>query len=313
MVVRPATALLQCLRRLRRGFAVVWLMLVCIAPVLAHEIAVLSSRLQGPDRDVADALVASGTRHHLFFAGSAEGGVAPGAFKESSLVIALGVAAAEAALQKSERPVLVGLVTVNEFDRLRAAAPRARLSALFIDQPPERHLALLRAALPDADCAGLLLGPESHGARARFEKLQSRLSPQIRIEFAASARDVLPALERLLGRCPAVLTLPDSLIANPTVARALLLTSYRMQRPLFAYSRGWVEAGALAAVFSTPATATRDLLDWLDALQDPFSLPPPRMPRHFDLAVNARVARALNLPVPDEDTLRAALSAGRNP
>lgn len=312
MVVRRGAASLQRLCRLWRRLVVAWLMLLGVTPVLAHDIAVLSSRQQGPDREVADALVASGTRHRLFFAGSADAGAAAGALKDSTMVIALGAAAAEVAVQ-GERPVLVALVTINEFERLRAAAPRARLSALFIDQPPERHLALLHAALPDAECAGLLLGPESHGAQARFGKLQSRQSPEIRFEFAAAARDVLPALERLLGRCPAVLTLPDSLIANPTVARALLLTSYRMQRPLFAYSRAWVEAGALAAVFSTPATATRDLLEWLDALQDPFSLPPSRMPRHFDLAVNARVARALNLPVPDEDTLRAALSAGRKP
>ena len=94
----------------------------------------------------------------------------------------------------------------------------------------------------------------------------------------------------------------------------MLLTSYRVQRPLFAYSRAWVEAGALAAVFSTPATAIRDLLDWLDGLdglEDVRRLPPPSRARHFDLAVNTRVARALNLSVPDEDALRAAVAAGR--
>lgn len=299
-------------RRPWRLLAVLLLILACVAPALAHDIAVVTSRQQGPDREVADALIAAGGRHHLFFAGSAEAGVAPAALKDSTLIIALGTPAAEAAL-RSDRPVLAALVTANDFERLRAAIPRARISALFLDQPPERHLALIRAALPDTRCAGLLLGPESHAAQARFEKLQSRLEPETRIEFAATARDVLPALERLLSRCTAVLTLPDSVIANPTVARALLLTSYRTQRPLFAYSRAWVEAGALAAVFSTPATATRDLLDWLDALDETLTLPPPRMSRHFELAVNARVARALNLPVPDEDTLRAALSAGRKP
>lgn len=295
-----------------RLLGIAFVALACIAPALAHDIAVITSRAQGPDREVADALVAAGGRHHLFLAGSAENGVAPDALKDSTLVIALGAPAAEAAM-RTERPVLVALVTANEFERLRAAAPRTNLSALLIDQPPERHLALIRAALPDAGCAGLLLGPESHGAQARFEKLGPRITPEVSIEFAATARDVLPALERLLGRCAAVLTLHDSVVSNPTVARALLLTSYRTQRPLFAYSRAWVEAGALAAVFSTPATATRDLLDWLDALDETFRLPLPRMSRHFDIAVNARVARALNLPVPDEDTLRAAVAAGRQP
>lgn len=299
-------------RRPWRMLGVALLALTCMAPALAHDIAVITSRDQGPAREVADALVAAGGRHHLFLAGSAENGMAPDALKDSTLVIALGASAAEAAV-RSERPVLVALVTANEFERLRAATPRAKLSALLIDQPPERHLALIRAALPEATCAGLLLGPESHGAQARFENLGPRIAPEVSVEFAATARDVLPALERLLARCAAVLTLHDSVVSNPIVARALLLTSYRTQRPLFAYSRAWVEAGALAAVFSTPATATRDLLEWLDALDDTLALPPPRMSRHFDIAVNARVARALNLPVPDDDTLRAAIAAGRQP
>lgn len=308
-MVRPG--LHATLQRLCR-VGLILLAAACWAPVLAQDIAIVTSRDQGIEREVAEALVASGKRHTLFLAGNAERGLAPAALKDSALVIALGVNAAQSVLN-ADRPVLVALVTAHDFERLRASAPRANLTGLFLDQPPARHLALLRAALPEAGCVGLLLGPESHGAQARFESTAGPRGPKLSTDFAATARDVLPVLERLLGRCEAVLTLPDGVVSNPTVARAVLLTSYRVQRPLFAYSRAWVEAGALAAVFSTPATATRDLLDWLDALEDVRRLPAPSLARHFDLAVNARVARALNLSVPDEDTLRAAVAAGRQP
>lgn len=299
-------------RGLIRLAAAAALAVASVLPALAHDIAIVTSRAQGAEREVADALLAASGPHRLFLAGNVEQGLAPDALGNSALVIALGADAVQGLLDRG-RPVLAALITGADFKRLHAAAPQARLTGLLIDQPPERHLALVRAALPQSACAGLLLGPESHAVQRRFEAASAQLGLPLQADFAASARDVLPVIERLLGSCDAVLTLPDPVVSNPTVARAVLLTSYRMQRPLFAYSRAWVEAGALAAVFSTPATATRDLLDWLAAFDDPRQLPPPQPAGHFDLAVNARVARALNLPVPDESTLRAAIAAGRQP
>lgn len=287
--------------------------LTCALPAQAADVAVLMSRADGAERVIADALTSAPGRHRVFLAGNAEDGVSAATLADASLVIALGARAAQSALAVDHRPVLVALVTGGEFERLRAATPPDAMTALLLDQPPHRHLRLIRAILPQAACTGMIVGPESRHAEAHFAPASARTGLPVTSHFAAEARDVLPAIERLLGRCHAVLTLPDAVVSNPTVARAALLTSYRMQRPLFAYSRAWVEAGALAAVFSTPATATRDLLDWLDALGDPRQLPAVQHASHFDLAVNTRVARALNLTVPDEDTLRAAIAAGREP
>lgn len=312
MVTRRLLALKVISSRLWRPLGFFLLVWLSASSALAHDIAVITSRAQGLEREVADSLVAANTGHRLFLAGDAEHGIDSAALKTSSLIVALGANAAQTVMHGST-PVLVALVTENEFARIRSAGPEAPITALYLDQPPERHLALLRAAMPRTTCLGVLFGPDSQGAQAGFEASASRLEIALRTDFAASARDVLPVIERMLGRCNAVLTLPDAVVSNPTVARALLLTSYRMQRPLFAYSRAWVEAGALAAVFSTPATATRDLLEWLDGLTNVQRLPPPRNARHFDIAVNTRVARALNLTVPDEDTLRAAVAAGRLP
>lgn len=301
------------LRAIGHACAVAIVLLACALPARAADVAVLMSRADGPERVIADALTGAPGRHRVFLAGNTEDGVSAAALAEASLVIALGARAAQSALALDGRPVLVALVTHGEFERLRTASPSGAMTALLLDQPAQRHLRLIRAILPQAACTGLILGPESRHAETRFEPAAARAGLPVASHFAADARDVLPAIERLLGRCHAVLTLPDAVVSNPTVARAALLTSYRMQRPLFAYSRAWVDAGALAAVFSTPATVTRDLLDWLDGLGDPRQLPAVQQARHFDFAVNARVARALNLTVPDEDTLRTAIAAGREP
>ncbi|MBA4742229.1 MAG: hypothetical protein H2060_05925 [Azoarcus sp.] len=283
-------------------------------PLAAIDIAIVASQSKGSSRVVADAVLQASSQHMLVHGGSADGALETEHIRRAGLVIALGEAAALAvAADDDAPPMLVALVSRADFERLRGHEPTRPMTGLFIDHPVERHLRLIRAVMPEAECAGLVLGPQSRSFASEFGPAADAAGLAIEHSFAASAGDVVPALERHLARCAAALTLPDSVVSHPHVARAALLTSYRMQRPLFGYSRAWVEAGALAALFSTPATATRDVLDWIDAFESTERLPEPAPAYHFELAVNTRVARALGLQIPDEDTLRAAVTAGRQP
>jgi hypothetical protein len=72
-----------------------------------------------------------------------------------------------------------------------------------------------------------------------------------------------------------------------------------------------VSAGALLAVFSTPAQIGRQLGEELVALaEESGPLPPPRHPRYFSVEVNARVARSLGLTVPSAAVLERRLGEG---
>nr|MBL8457364.1 hypothetical protein [Zoogloeaceae bacterium] len=96
----------------------------------------------------------------------------------------------------------------------------------------------------------------------------------------------------------------------------ILLSCYRQRRPVFAYSKAYVDAGALAAVYSSPADIGRDTAEWLSSLDGGVTidaLPRPRAPRQFGVAVNRQVARALSLNVPDEASLLEAVRAGGPP
>lgn len=283
-------------------------------PLAAIDIVVVASGTEGSSRVVADAVLQASTPHVLTHGGNADGALETERIRRAALVIALGQAAALAvAAHDDVPPMLVALLSRADFEQLRDRRPTHRMTGLFIDHPVERHLHLIRAVLPEAECTGLVLGPQSRSLEADLGPATEAAGLAIEHSFAAAAGDVVPALERHLARCAAALTLPDAVVSHPHVARAALLTSYRMQRPLFAYSRSWVEAGALAALFSTPATVTRDLLDWIDVLESAQRLPEPAHASHFELAVNTRVARALGLQIPDEETLRAAVTAGRQP
>lgn len=84
----------------------------------------------------------------------------------------------------------------------------------------------------------------------------------------------------------------------------ILLTTYRAGLPLLAYSAATVDAGALAAVFSTPENIAQQLAEWL-AQQNvsAINLPKSRVPRYFDVALNKQVARSLNMSIPERETV----------
>ena len=130
----------------------------------------------------------------------------------------------------------------------------------------------------------------------------------------SSDKALIAGREELLSASEVLLALPDPMLSSPTAARSILLTSYRYQKPIIAFSRAYVTAGALAAVFITPAQVADDLIDWLRT-QDPkrVTLPPPRDPAAFEIAVNRQVARALGIDVPDDSELLRLTAGGGQP
>ena len=149
------------------------------------------------------------------------------------------------------------LVPRLTFERIAAeSGRRARpgsFSALYLDQPLSRQLNLLRFALPGRKRVAALLGPESAALAPRLRSAVSRAGFELQMEQVAEEGDIVPALNRLLPGTDVLLALPDGLVFNRNTARPVLLTTYRHQRPVVGFSQAYVTAGALAAVFSTPA------------------------------------------------------------
>jgi ABC-type uncharacterized transport system substrate-binding protein len=73
------------------------------------------------------------------------------------------------------------------------------------------------------------------------------------------------------------------------------LTTYRARIPLVAFSPAYVKAGAVLAVYSTPAQVARRAVEMLRQWQSGRGLPSPQNPREFEVVVNERVAASLGL------------------
>ena len=291
-----------------------WLALLC-APAFALDVAVVVSQRDGVHKAFADAFMraAAGLGHRVFDIGSPAEGLDDVALAGADLVVASGEAAAELALAHQARPTLVTMIARSRFEVLRNAHPQAPLSAWLLDQPVERHLRLLRAVVPDRTRVGLLFGGNVD-AEAALQAAAPDFGLTLAIRQVRSDKALIASLEEVLSASEVLLALPDPLLSSPIAARAILLTSYRYQKPIIAFSRAYVTAGALAAVFITPEQVAGDLIDWLRTQDDArLSLPPPQSPVSFEIAVNRQVARALGIKVPDDGELLRLTAGGGRP
>lgn len=291
-----------------------WLALLC-APAFALDVAVVVSQRDGVHKAFADAFMraAAGLGHRVFDIGSPAEGLDDVALAGANLVVASGEAAAELALAHQARPTLVTMIARSRFEVLRNAHPQAPLSAWLLDQPVERHLRLLRAVVPDRTRVGLLFGGNVD-AEAALQAAAPDFGLTLAIRQVRSDKALIASLEEVLSASEVLLALPDPLLSSPIAARAILLTSYRYQKPIIAFSRAYVTAGALAAVFITPEQVAGDLIDWLRTQDDArLSLPPPQSPASFEIAVNRQVARALGIKVPDDGELLRLTAGGGRP
>lgn len=232
-----------------------------------------------------------------------------------TVTVAVGVKAMQTVLaSRPATPVLCGLVPRRAFDLLVPRAdgrePDPPWTALYLDQPPARQLELVRLVLPGRQRIGLLLGLESEPQLAEFRALARERRVTLLPQVVEGADALAPALQRTAESSDAVWMLPDASISNAGSVRDVLLASYRHKRPVIGFSQGYVRAGALAAVYSTPTQVGQELVAILQQLMmNPTRVPAPRYPALFEVALNYHVARSYGLQLDDEQTVLRKLRA----
>lgn len=230
----------------------------------------------------------------------------------TEIIVAAGTDALRQALARGgNTPILAVLLPRQNYERILAehGKHKARVSAIYLDQPPARLAAFARHLLPQQKRIGLLL---SHDTRPQFPALRQALLNQGLTpdsEDSDGEGNLLPALNNLFARNNILLAMPDAAIYKRDNIRSILVTSYRYQKPVIAFSAAFVQAGALAALYSTPTQIARQTAELLATLGS--SLPPPMPPNQFAISINQNVAESLGLALPDEAAVRRALTHER--
>lgn len=237
------------------------------------------------------------------------------ALQDADAVVAIGSAATEAAMAAIPPvPVLSVLVPRSTFDRMvsmRGRGDFSRFSAIYLDQPIARQLQLVRVVLPNRLRLGVLAGAQSADSLAQLRAATRGSKFKLAVEQIEQQEEIVPALNRLLHDNDVLFSFPDSLIYNRYTVQDILLTTYRYRVPVIGFSPSYVKAGALAAVYSSPAQIGLQVAETLQPLLSApgRGLPAPQFPKYFSVSVNYQVARSLRIEIEDEATIHDQLGA----
>lgn len=226
-----------------------------------------------------------------------------------NLIVAIGVKAAEAAASlNAHPPVLNLLIPRQSFERLVKSSgnPESQLfSAIYLDQPYARQLELIKLMLPGRSRVGVLSSPASRESVARLSLPARQKKIQLVTRGVGSNEELLPTLQLMLPEVDVLLAVPDPVIFNNANIQGILLTTYRYKNPMFAFSPAYVRAGALAALYTSPAQIGAEAAEVISRAVAGKSilLPLPRYPKDFSISINQQVARSLEIIVEDESIL----------
>lgn len=256
----------------------------------------------------------------------ARGGVSPGdilrvsvrewaAQSESAwqarIYLALGTQATAAlAASRGSAPVLAALLPRSSFERvLRGHALKASsaFTAIYLDQPLQRQLALIRQALPQAKTLGVLWGPDSSPAAPSLRAQTASAGLSLNEAGGDGKLNLFSDLQQVLDGSDVFLALADPQVFNSSSIQNILLTTFWAKVPLVAFSPAYVRAGALLSLHTTPEQVGRQAAALVQAALRGKPLPAqPVEANDFEVSVNAHVARALDLTL-DGNALRQAL------
>lgn len=227
--------------------------------------------------------------------------------ENSELVVALGVKSLEASSKlRHTTPVLGVFTPLPAFNKLLYKSGRRLgiFSAIVLDQPYRRQIGLAKAVLPNIKSLGILLGATSGRYEDFLRQGAQKHGYTVSIEHVYDDADLIPKLEKVFESNGALLAIPDPIVYNRQTAQSILLTSYRHQIPVFGYSKSYVKAGALAAVFSDAKHLARQAAEVaIETQKEQALLPPPLVPKYFSVIVNRQVEKSLNLDLPEEQDI----------
>ena len=233
--------------------------------------------------------------------------------KDYAAVLTVGTKAARTLLVlQLDIPVLSVLVPKTTFESLVESVGRNkkenRYSVIYIDQPFSRELYLSKNLVADAKNVGVLLGPYSGKNLSRLEKEVKRHNLGLNVVEVDEGQQANRGIRDLVRNSDVLLAIPDPVAFTSQRAKWFLYQAYQQRVAVIAFSKSYVDAGSLAAVYSTPEQIGHHASEVLwTILQSPERAARSYYPKYFSIAVNESVARSLHIPVPDIEQMTRAM------
>ncbi|TAH52366.1 MAG: hypothetical protein EYC67_00855 [Betaproteobacteria bacterium] len=238
----------------------------------------------------------------------AAGGVTAADLANRRLVVTIGTQAAQRVAELGPAlPVLHTLLPASAYERLAHVRAGSPTSAIFLDQPAERQIELLRLALPAWPRVALIAGRTSGNLAQRLSEAAAARHLLVRVGLVDADGDLYPALQQVLAEPAVLVAIPDTHIFNSYTVQNVLLTAYRNRSPVLGFSAAYVRAGALLSLYSTPAQIGTQAGTVAARVLHGERLPAPAAPTQFEVGININVARSLGIALKPAQELTAEL------
>lgn len=233
----------------------------------------------------------------------------------SGLVIAVGMKAASIAANSNAPVILNVMIPKAGHKKLLRDVPRrensSQFSTIYLDQPIERQLSLIAASFPDRNRIGVMFDSPPPDELEQLRQKVSEYGLSLYEQEIASNKPLFEALQNVLQHSNVLLALPDPTVYNSSTLRNILVSTYQAGAPLVGFSASYVRAGAMCAVFSTPAQIASQSGLAIRKFAETGTLPLPQYPKYFEIAVNDRVAQALQIDIQSPEELARRMSGMR--
>jgi ABC-type uncharacterized transport system substrate-binding protein len=179
-----------------------------------------------------------------------------------------------------------------------------------ITQPPCRQLDLISIINKQWKRIGFLTSSADDTRLVQLRACSKKLGMTINAVQIKNG-DLPAAIEKALFNSDALLALPDYRIYNRRSVKDILLSAYRLRIPVIGFSKNFVNAGAIAAAYSTPDQIARQLVSIiLDRMKnDKFPDNGNIYPEYFSVSTNKQVANAMSLTLPDEHSIMSSIQS----
>lgn len=216
------------------------------------------------------------------------------------VIVAIGTdAALEISKHQFSAPVILNLVPKATVDHILLRLDeqtKTQLSAIYLDQPFRRQVSFIKHALPQYHTVALLFGPTSVSFKENALNLLNERHLDYQHYYVENENDLFHSLNMVTSRQHVFLVLPDPMLFTRRTVPHILLNSYRSRMPVIAHSKAYVQAGALAAIFSTAEQlGEQAAAHLLNVIKNKKDTPQFSYPAQFSVTINQQVSRSLGL------------------
>lgn len=222
--------------------------------------------------------------------------------EQADLLVALGDDAFSRSA-RDDKPVLGVFVSRSLEDSLRRKG--CHCAAIWAGVALNDQLAMLQLMMPVAAKVGVIIGSDSAWSEGTVKDYRGRLG--LTLFKVTDLSELGRVLREELDELDALVLPVDEELFGPDAAKLVLLTSYRLRRPVFGPEQSYVHAGSAASLFASGGDLVAETLVQLESFTSRKRFRRSGFVHTPSVIVNEHVANSFDMRFHDSEALRSAL------